>query len=54
MTVNILPFLVFLIALILKIVGVHLDWITWLLIIGGLLLSVGVGTVVMPFGRRNT
>ena len=38
---NVLAFIAFLIALILKLVGVHVDWVVYLIIVGGLLLSVG-------------
>ena len=34
-----IAFVLFLIALILKIVGTHADWIQWLLIIGALVLA---------------
>lgn len=39
----ILPFIAFFLALILKIIGIHLDWIIWLVIIGGILLAAGTG-----------
>ena len=38
---NVLAFVAFLIALILLIIGVHLHWVIWLAVIGGLILSVG-------------
>jgi hypothetical protein len=38
----VLAFIVFVIAGILKLVGKHADWLAWLLIIGGLLVSAAV------------
>lgn len=45
-----LALLLFLIALILKLVGAHTDWIQWLLIFGGILLAASIATVS---GWRN-
>lgn len=49
---NWIAFVVFLIALILLIVSIHLNWVIWLVVIGGLILSAASGTVVVPW-RRN-
>lgn len=38
---NVLAFVAFLIALILLVIGVHLHWVIWLAVIGGLILSAG-------------
>jgi hypothetical protein len=40
---NVVAFVIFLIALILLIVGIHLHWVIWLAVIGGLILSLAVG-----------
>lgn len=49
---GILAFLAFLIALILLIVNVHLTWVIWLAVIGGLILSVSGGfSFSLPWKR---
>jgi len=40
---NVLAFVAFLLALILLIIGVHVGWVIWLVVVGGLILSVGFG-----------
>jgi len=49
---NWIAFVLFLIALILKIVNVHVDWVIYLVIIGGLILSAVTGPIVVPW-RHN-
>jgi hypothetical protein len=38
-----MAFIAFLLALILLVVGVHTGWVIWLVVVGGLLLSLGQG-----------
>lgn len=49
---NVLAFVAFLIALILLIISVHVGWVIWLAVVGGLILSVGAGPSWTPkWGR---
>lgn len=49
---NVLAFIAFLIALILLLAGIHVGWVIWLAVVGGLLLSVGAGPSWIPSWNR--
>lgn len=49
---NVLAFLAFLLALIFLAVSVHVGWVIWLVVVGGILLSVGAGPSWTPKWSR--